>query len=202
MVLTGAHREMLGQPATEVAPLLLGWTITHTSSEGSVSVGLTEVEAYLGAVDPASHAYRGRTARNGSMFAGPGHLYVYRSHGLHWCCNVVTGRVGQASAVLLRAGRVTDGLSLARARRGEGKPDALLTRGPGCLTQALGITGADDGVQLLSGGALRLEPSTIPVTGVESGPRVGISKATDRQWRYWVSGDPTVSRHRGRRQPG
>jgi DNA-3-methyladenine glycosylase len=162
-------------------------------------VVLTEVEAYMGAEDPASHAFRGVTARNRSMFAGPGHLYVYRSHGLHWCCNVVAGPKGQPSAVLLRAGQVTEGAALARARRGEGKPDAALARGPGCLTQALGITGADDGAQLLSGGALRLEPSSERVPAFVSGPRIGISKATDKQWRYWLPGDPTVSRPRGAR---
>ena len=176
--------------------MLLGWRLTHSLSEGAVSLALTEVEAYLGADDPASHAYRGPSPRNRSMFSGPGHLYVYRSHGLHWCCNVVTGPEGQPSAVLLRAGQVTEGLSLARARRGAGKADAALARGPGCLTQALGITGADDGAHLLAGGALRLEPGSEPASAVVSGPRVGISKATDKQWRFWVSGDPTVSRHR------
>jgi DNA-3-methyladenine glycosylase len=162
-----------------------------------VSVVLTEVEAYLGAEDPASHAFRGETPRNRSMFSGPGHLYVYRSHGLHWCCNVVTGAEGQPGAVLLRAGLVTEGVALARVRRGEGKPDAALARGPGCFTQALGITGADDGVRLLVGGALRLDPGSTHAQAVASGPRVGISRAADRPWRWWIAGDPTVSRYRG-----
>jgi DNA-3-methyladenine glycosylase len=188
----------LDQPATDVAPLLLGSRLSHTTPDGTVTVVLTEVEAYLGAEDPASHAFRGETTRNRSMFSGQGHLYVYRSHGLHWCCNVVTGPEGQPGAVLLRAGRVTEGLPLARARRGEGKPDAALASGPGCLTQALGITGADDGVHLLAGGALRLEPGSGRVPAFVSGPRVGISKAMDQPWRYWVPEDPTVSRHRGR----
>lgn len=176
--------------------MLLGWTLTRDAPEGTVSVVLTEVEAYLGAEDPASHAFRGETPRNRSMFSGPGHLYVYRSHGLHWCCNVVTGPPGEPGAVLLRAGLVTEGIPLARARRGEGKPDAALARGPGCLAKALGITGDDDGVQLLTGGALRLVPGSKRTPAVAGGPRIGISKATDRHWRYWVPGDPTVSRHR------
>jgi DNA-3-methyladenine glycosylase len=191
-------RQALEQPATEVAEMLLGWTLTHASSAGMVSLTLTEVEAYMGASDPASHAYLGRTARNASMFAGPGHLYVYRSHGLHWCCNVVTGRVGEPSAVLLRAGRVTDGLPLARVRRGENRPDAALARGPGCLAHALGITGADDGAHLLTGGNPRLSPSARPPASTVSGPRIGISKATDLPWRYWLPDDPTVSRARKR----
>lgn len=189
-------REVLSQSAVDAAPMLLGWTLTHASPQGTVSLLLTEVEAYLGASDAASHAYRGRTPRNTSMFAEPGCLYVYRSHGLHWCCNAVAGPEGEPSAVLLRAGQVTEGLDLARARRGEGKPDATLARGPGCLTQALGITGANDGARLNDGGALTLEPHAAPPPAIASGPRVGISKAIDRQWRYWVPGDPTVSRHR------
>ncbi len=190
---------LLSRSATEVAPLLLGWRVSNTTRDGTVTVSLTEVEAYLGADDPASHAFRGATPRNRSMFSGPGHLYVYRSHGLHWCCNVVTGPEGEPSAVLLRAGLVIEGVPLARARRGEGKGDAALARGPGCLTQALGITGADDGVHLLAGGALRLEPGSTHADTVASGPRIGISRATDKPWRYWVPGDPTVSRHRGGR---
>lgn len=101
--------ETLAHPAEEVAPRLLGSVLTCKTSEGTVSIAITETEAYSGAADPASHAYRGRTPRNAVMFGPAGHLYVYRSHGLHWCANVVTGTDGVASAVLIRAYRVVEG---------------------------------------------------------------------------------------------
>jgi DNA-3-methyladenine glycosylase len=190
-------RSLLSRPAQEVAPLLLGWTLTHRTPEGAVAVELVEVEAYAGEADPASHAWRGPTARNAVMFGRAGHLYVYRSHGIHWCANVVTGSEGEASAVLLRAGRVIHGLDLARARRGERVALRSLARGPGCLGQALGLTGEHDGSDLLDSGPLRLrpprEPDPLPVA---SGPRVGVSRAHDVPWRYWLSGEPTVSAYR------
>src|SRR5690606_30893925 len=108
----------LARPPHEAARDLLGARLTRVSPEGAVTVELTEVEAYDGTTDPASHAYRGRTARNSLMFGEPGHLYVYFSYGMHWCANIVTGVDGQASGVLLRAGRVIDGIELARERRG------------------------------------------------------------------------------------
>ena len=198
---------MLSRPAPDVAADLLGWTLTSAADEGSVSVVLTEVEAYGGEADPASHAYRGATARNSVMFGPAGHLYVYLSYGMHWCCNVVTGRDGEASAVLLRAGRVVDGIDLARRRRGERTTDRALARGPACLARALGIDATRSGADLLTGeGTLRLEPGDggLPVS---AGPRVGISAAIDVPWRFWVTGDDTVSaykrggRARERRQP-
>lgn len=189
--------DLLSRPAQEVAPLLLGWTLRHATPEGVVTVELVEVEAYAGEADPASHAWRGRTARNAVMFGRAGHLYVYRSHGIHWCANVVTGPDGEASAVLLRAGRVIEGMDLARTRRGEGVRDRSLARGPGCLGQALGLSALDDGSDLLDGGPLTLQPrmdsSPLPVS---SGPRVGISRAHDVRWRYWITDEPTVSQYR------
>jgi DNA-3-methyladenine glycosylase len=181
-----------------VAADLLGWTLTRTTDEGTVAVVLTEVEAYAGATDPASHAYRGLTRRTAVMFGPAGHLYVYFTYGMHWCCNVVTGADGEASAVLLRAGRVVEGVDLARARRGAKVLDRSLARGPATLTQALGITGADDGADLLSGSTVRLGPPATDARerGVSCGPRVGVSSAADVSWRFWVTGDETVSAYK------
>jgi DNA-3-methyladenine glycosylase len=188
---------VLSQAAQDIAPVLLGWTLSHTTSEGTVSVQLTEVEAYAGTSDPASHAWRGPTPRNAVMWGRAGHLYVYRSHGIHWCANVVTGSEGEASAVLLRAGTVTGGLDLARARRGERVADRSLARGPGCLGQALGLTGDDNGTDLLDGGRLTLRgPTTGTALPVSSGPRVGVSRAAEVPWRFWLDGDPSVSAYR------
>lgn len=177
-----------------MAPELLGWTISHTTAEGTVSVELTEVEAYLGPDDPASHAYRGPTPRNVVMFGRAGHLYTYLSYGMHWCCNVVTGPDGHASAVLLRAGRVVEGAELARQRRGDRVAERSLARGPGCLGQALGLHREHNGTDLLTGERLRLRPGPpVDPRAVSSGPRVGVSVAHDVRWRFWVTDDPTVS---------
>lgn len=189
-------RSALSAPALEVAPTLLGARLSATGPEGRVTVVLTEVEAYEGTADPASHAFAGPTGRNRVMFGEAGHLYVYRSHGLHWCCNLVTGNPGTASAVLLRAGLVVEGEGIARERRGDRVADAGLARGPGNLGQALGITGADDGEDVISGRRLRLRFATGPGPTVLAGPRVGVSRAADRPWRFWIAGDPTVSAYR------
>lgn len=191
-------RALLSRPAPQVAADLLGWIVHRTTDEGTVAVALTEVEAYAGADDAASHAYRGPTRRTQVMFGPAGHLYVYFTYGMHWCCNVVTGAEGQASAVLLRAGRVVSGLDVARARRGPAVRDRALARGPATLTQSLGITGADDGADLLNGSQLRLEPPTdrVPEQAVSRGPRVGVSRAAEVPWRFWITGDETVSTYR------
>ena len=180
---------LLARPVLEVAPLLLGAVLRH----GEVAVRLTEVEAYDGANDPGSHAYRGRTARNATMFGPPGHLYVYFTYGMHYCCNVVTGPEGSASAVLLRAGEVVDGFEAARARRG-GCADRELARGPARLCQALGLTRDHDGADL-TGPALQLVPGT-PAPAHERGPRVGLRGAPERPWRYWLAGERSVSAYR------
>jgi len=190
-------RVLLSRPSPQVAADLLGWRLTRSTDEGTVGVRLSEVEAYAGREDPASHAYRGPTRRTAVMFGPPGFLYVYFTYGMHWCCNVVTGTDGEASAVLLRAGRVVEGLELARARRGPKVTDRALARGPATLTRALGITGADDGADLLSGSALRLQPPNDDTGGaVSSGPRVGVSRAADVPWRFWITGDDTVSAYK------
>ncbi|TXS51158.1 DNA-3-methyladenine glycosylase [Streptomyces sp. t39] len=187
----------LAHPAEEVAPRLLGAVLTHETSDGTVSITITETEAYSGTADPASHAYRGRTPRNAAMFGPAGRLYVYRSHGLHWCANVVTGTDGIASAVLLRAGRVVAGEDLARKRRGAEVAGPRLARGPGNLCRALGITAEHDGTELLTGASVTLsEGEPVPAELVRVGPRVGVSRAHDWQHRFYLAGDPTVSAYR------
>ena len=184
-------RSLLTGPVLEVAPRLLGATLRH----GDVAVRLTEVEAYDGAGDPGSHAHRGRTDRNAVMFGPPGRLYVYFTYGMHHCCNVVCGPEGSASAVLLRAGEVVDGLELARARRG-GVPDRDLARGPARLCVALGIDLASNGVDLASGAVTLVADHASGPEGVSAGPRVGLRAAAERPWRFWLADDPTVSTYR------
>jgi DNA-3-methyladenine glycosylase len=183
-------RGLLSAPVLEVAPRLLGATLRH----GEVAVRLTEVEAYDGANDAGSHAYRGRTPRTAVMFGPPGFLYCYFTYGMHVCCNVVTGADGTASAVLLRAGEVTEGLELARARR-PGASDRDLARGPARLCKALGIELADNGADLVAG-PVTLAPAPDPAPEVSVGPRVGLRGDPDRPWRFWLPGEPTVSAYR------
>jgi DNA-3-methyladenine glycosylase len=183
--------ELLERPSVGVAPLLLGATLHGRG----VSIRLTEVEAYLGELDPGSHAFRGRTRRNAVMYGPPGHLYVYFTYGMHVCANVVCSPEGIATAVLLRAGEVIDGVERARSRRTTTRTDADLARGPARLTVALGIALDDDGADLTSG-PLRLEPAPRPAPSVATGPRTGVSGdgGTDAYpWRFWIPGDPTVS---------
>lgn len=169
---------------------LLGWRIESRFGGETTEVVLTEVEAYGGSSDPASHAYRGRTKRNASMFSGAGVLYVYRSYGIHWCANAVTGPAGEGGAVLLRAGEPAKGRRAMEARRG--RTDHLVD-GPGKLCQAMGIDGAHDGTSLLDG-PIRLLPPAGKVGGeVLTTPRIGISKATDRLWRFTLGGLKTDS---------
>jgi DNA-3-methyladenine glycosylase len=141
---------------------------------------LTEVEAYGGSDDAASHAYRGETARNGSMFGAPGTLYVYRSYGVHWCANIATGPAGTGRAVLLRGGIPTEGEAVMQQRRG--RRDQLVD-GPGKLTEALGIDGTHDGTSVLDG-PIRLLPREIEEPSIVATPRIGISKAKERLWRF------------------
>jgi DNA-3-methyladenine glycosylase len=257
-----------------VAPALLGCVLAHETADGLVAVELTEVEAYSGATDPASHAYRGRTGRNAVMFGPPGHAYVYFTYGMHFCVNVVCQPAGTASAVLLRAGRVVAGEPLARRRRavrravadardvtaasprdvtaadsrdataagarGDTAAEALdltsardLARGPARLCQALAITRAQNGADFCDpASSLRLLPGrrapsadhtawndtawndiAVDDTAVDdtagdgagrataepvisTGPRVGVTAAAEVTWRFWLTGDPTVSAYR------
>lgn len=159
-----------------------------------VAVLITEVEAYGGIHDPASHAYT-RTPRSEIMYGEPWRLYVYRSYGMHFCANVVTGPTEEASAVLIRAGEVVDGLPVARQRRPAAK-DVALARGPGNLARALGLTMDDLGTDLLGPVGVRLGEAPDQPPEISSGPRVGVSKAADVPWRFWITGDPTVSAYR------
>lgn len=178
---------LLAGESVEVAPRLLGGLLTH----GPVTLRITEVEAYAGASDPASHAYRGPTPRTAVMFGPPGHLYCYLSYGMHVCANVVVGPEGTASAVLIRAGEIIDGEEIARVRR-SGASSRDLARGPGRLCQALGLTLEHNATDLRREPvSLRLPPR--PVAKSSRGPRVGVSKAADLPWRFWCTDDPTVS---------
>lgn len=187
----------LRQAAVDLAPLLVGALLR----DGGLVLQVTEVEAYAGIDDPAAHAFRGPRPRTCDLFGAPGTLYCYLSHGLHTCGNVVCGEAGGGSAVLLRAGRVVAGIELARSRR-PGVADVALARGPGNLGRALGWTLADSGRRFAVEG-LELLPGD-PPGPVVSGPRVGVSVAHVRPWRFWAHGDPTVSAYRAspRIKPG
>ncbi len=188
-------RATLSRSALETAPLLLGSVLRHDTPEGTVAVRLTEVEAYAGADDPGSHAYRGPTPRNEVMFGPAGRLYVYFTYGMHHCCNVVVGPDGTAAAVLLRAGEVVEGTELARARRPRSS-DRDLARGPARLCTALAIDGRHNRTDLAAGELTLQLAAPPPPEAVETGPRVGLRHAADRPWRFWLRGEPTVSTYR------
>ena len=187
-----------GRDVLTVAPELLGRRVVSRGAAGEVVVELTEVEAYAGPDDPASHARRGPTPRSAVMFGPPGRLYVYFSYGMHWCVNVVCGPAGTASAVLLRAGRVVEGHDLARRRRPAARVDRDLARGPARLAAALGIDKALDGAPLH--GAVEVHGHPAGQERVRTGPRVGVSGAggdgSAFPWRFWLDGEPTVSAYR------
>ena len=232
-------RDFFARTSVLVAPDLLGCVLEHETPDGLVAVELTEVEAYAGQTDPASHAYRGKTARNAVMFGPPGHAYVYFTYGMHFCVNLVCLGDNSASAVLLRAGRVIEGEELARARRSGRKPPADpgdppadpgdphgdpghpgvpdtpvarplaardLARGPARLCQALDIDRSLDGADVCAAGSPlrvrsgRLWPRTTDrseeLKEISSGPRVGVSRAAEVPWRFWITGEPTVSVYR------
>ena len=197
----------LGRPAPEVARGLLGCTLVSRVGGRRVGVRLTEVEAYGATDDPGSHAYRGRTPRNGAMYEAGGAVYVYSIYGLHELLNLVTGPAGEASAVLVRAGVVVSGVQTALARRGHDAAGPGLARGPGNLAVCLGVTRALDGVRLGPLSLLDLVPADARVLpqAVETGPRVGL-RDDGRLDRYWIAGDPSVSAFRppkpARRGPG
>lgn len=193
---TVVPRPFFARPPEEVAPDLLGCFLVRDTDEGRAVLRVTEVEAYAGSVDPASHAYRGMTPRTAVMFGPAGHSYVYFTYGMHYCINAVCGEDGVAAAVLIRAGEIVEGVDLARTRRPNAS-DRDLGRGPARLTQALAIGRADNLLDLCDGGPLAFhhrDPAAAPVA-VRTGPRVGIALAAEVPWRFWIDGDPTVSRY-------
>ncbi len=167
----------LGAPADEVAPRLLGMVLTTHVDGSATSIEIDETEAYL-PDDPASHTYRGPTPRNAPMFGAPGGVYVYRSYGIHWCVNIVTGPDGSGEAVLIRGGAPIEGRATMTERRGRADH---LTDGPGKLCQALGIDGSFDGTRI--GDLLELSGSPGTRAWVAT-PRVGISVAVDHPLRF------------------
>ncbi len=171
------------------------WLLNKLVVRGNRVGRIVEVEAYRGEDDPASHAYRGQTARNATMFGPPGLLYVYFTYGMHWCANVVCGAEGQARAVLVRALAPLGGLDEMRAARPAARRDLDLTSGPAKLCQALGVTGDLDGADLVTGdrGIVVADDGVRPPRRPGVGPRVGIREATERPWRLWVPGDRHVS---------
>jgi len=202
-------RAFFARPVLEVAPELLGCTVSHAG----VTLRLTEVEAYDGSNDPGSHAYRGQTPRTRVMFGEPGGLYVYFTYGMHWCANLVCGPAGVASAVLLRAGQVVAGLDTARTRR-RGVVERDLARGPARLATTLGLTRDQNGIDTLATESLFVVRSGIPGPSasrpdvesgsstpvLRSGPRVGVSgpggESAQYPWRFWLEGEATVSVYR------
>ncbi|TAL94220.1 MAG: DNA-3-methyladenine glycosylase [Rhodanobacter sp.] len=186
-------RAFYRRDSREVAVALLNKVLVGTDGR---SGRIVETEAYCGPIDPAAHTYRGKTARNATMFGPAGHLYVYFSYGMHWCCNTVCGEVGEGIAVLLRALAPLTGLEAMRRARPKAHRDRDLCSGPARLTQAMGISGVHDGIDLVTGkGGFRIvDDGTPPPREPVSTGRIGISRATGEAWRWYVPGDVNVSR--------
>lgn len=194
-------RRFFARPSTEVAPDLLGQVLVRVLPDGTrLAARIAETEAYEEG-DPASHSYRGRTPRTEVMFGPPGHLYVYFTYGMHFCMNVVTGREGEGSAVLLRAAEPLEGLEEMARRRGTTDP-ALLCSGPARLCEAFGVDRSLNGIDLVEGDVMWIERARRPAAHVVRGPRVGIRSAVERPWRFHLEGDGFVSRARPGPPPG
>ena len=190
------ERSWFDRSALDVARDLLGAELIHETADGVVGGRIVETEAYCGPEDLASHSARGMTARNAVMFGPPGHAYVYLIYGIHNCLNVVCGPGGKPEAVLIRALAIDVGIDLARRRRGDRVLDARLAAGPGNAAAALGIDRTLNGVDLVGGGPLRIEPGE-PSDGVVARPRIGVDYAgpwAELPWRFLVADDPHVSR--------
>jgi DNA-3-methyladenine glycosylase len=186
-------RAFYRRDSRELAPLLLGKVLVV----GRRRARIVEVEAYAGAEDPGSHAYRGPTRRNRVMFGPAGHLYVYFTYGMHWCANVVSSVEGVGQAVLLRAGAPIAGLDEIRAARPAARRDRDLCSGPARLCQALGIGPSDDGADLVRpvpSGPWIGDDGTPPPDEPGVSTRIGLSRGADHPWRWYVPGDPNVSR--------
>ncbi|MFJ4868030.1 DNA-3-methyladenine glycosylase [Streptomyces sp. NPDC088757] len=197
---TPLPRSFFDRPVLEVAPDLLGRTLVRTTEEGRIELRLTEVEAYAGAIDPGSHAFRGRTARNAVMFGPPGHAYVYFTYGMWHCLNLVCGPEGSASGVLLRAGEIVRGAEQARPRRRSARKDEELAKGPARLATALDVALSLNGEDACGDpdAPLAVLTGTPPAPSlVRSGPRTGVGgEGAPHPWRFWIEGDPTVSPYR------
>ncbi|MEU9865931.1 DNA-3-methyladenine glycosylase [Streptomyces sp. NPDC047971] len=197
---TPLPRTFFDRPVLEVAPDLLGRTLVRNSNAGRIELRLTEVEAYAGAIDPGSHAFRGRTARNAVMFGPPGHAYVYFTYGMWHCLNLVCGPEGHASGVLLRAGEVLKGAEQAWPRRLSARRDTELAKGPARLATALDVALTLNGTDTCAGpdSPLALLGGTPPPPDqVRSGPRTGVGgDGAPHPWRFWIDADPTVSPYR------
>jgi DNA-3-methyladenine glycosylase len=190
-------RSFYRRDARELAPLLLNKLLVRVEpGEPRLTARIVEVEAYCGSEDPASHAFRGPTKRNATMFGPPGRLYVYFTYGMHWCANVVGHATGDASAVLVRAAAPVDGVELMRTRRVKARRDRELCAGPARLCQAFGLTGAFDGIDLTRGEVRIIDdgvpPPRPPVVTTRVGLRAG--EGDESPWRFLVPGDPNISR--------
>lgn len=182
------------RPTLEVARDLIGKTLYRRTAEGITAGIIVETEAYVAAIDPAAHGYRGKTPRNAVMFGPPGHTYVYFTYGMHYCLNVVTEGEGVAAAVLLRALEPSVGITLMRSRRGERITDRDLARGPGRLCAAMALTVAENGLDLCGDTLSIAETPDFPMDApVIATPRIGITQAADWPWRFVVADSPWVS---------
>lgn len=201
-------RSFFGRDVLEVAPALLGCVLQRTGAEATVSIRITEVEAYAGERDPGAHSFRGMTNRNRTLFGPPGHIYCYFTYGLHHAINLVVGPVGQPYGCLIRAGEVIGGADVVRKRR-EQKPrktplaDHGLARGPGCVAQSFDANLTNDGDDLFGGQWWFLVPDDGAVVPHVVGPRVGVSgpggAASSFPWRYWIADSLSVSAYKSGR---
>jgi DNA-3-methyladenine glycosylase len=200
-------RSFYARDARALAPDLLNKLLVRRADDGRrLAARIVEVEAYLGSDDAGSHAYRGMTPRTEVMFGPPGHLYVYFTYGMHWCANVVATKHGDAAAVLLRAAAPVDGIERMRERRLKARRDRELLAGPARLCQAFGITGADNGNDLVGsppGGIRILDDGVAPPDAPDVSVRIGLApgRGDEHPWRFTVPGDPNLSRG-PRRMPG
>ncbi|OEU88504.1 3-methyladenine DNA glycosylase [Streptomyces abyssalis] len=198
---TPVPRSFFDRPVLEVAPELLGRYLVRTAPDGRIVLRITEVEAYAGEADPGSHAYKGRTQRNASMFGPPGHAYVYFIYGMWFSLNLVCGREGHASGVLLRAGEILTGEEHARKRRPKARKGTELAKGPARLATALDVDRTLNGTDVCStekhAPLSVLAGESFDADRLRSGPRTGVGGAgAVHPWRYWIDQDPTVSPYR------
>jgi DNA-3-methyladenine glycosylase len=190
-------RSFYARDSRELAPLLLNKLLVTRTDDGIRLVArLVEVEAYCGSDDAGSHAYRGMTPRTQVMFGPPGHLYVYFTYGMHWCANVVATKDGDAAAVLLRAAAPVEGIEVMRERRVKGRRDRDLLAGPARLCQAFGLTGEHNGTDLVRGPVRIYDDGVPPPVAPGISTRIGLAlgRGDEHPWRYYVPGDPNLSR--------